>query len=144
MVSRNIKHYIKNRNFIISFVNQLQFHFVIFWCWNFVESFLKVSAKFQTTCAKLSGNYAFPQNFYTSRLYEITVLYYAKYPNFTKFPGVEILRKGTVTTEFRAIRPKLCGNCAFPQNFHTRKLGEITVFYAMICFTRVDYHEQNL
>ena len=28
-------------------------------------------------------------------------------------------------------RPKLCGNCAFPQNFHTRKLGEITVFIAV-------------
>ena len=28
-------------------------------------------------------------------------------------------------------RPKLCGNCAFPKNFHTRKLGEITVFYAV-------------
>ena len=28
------------------------------------------------------------------------------------------------------ICPKLCGNCAFPQNFHTRKLGEITVFFA--------------
>ena len=27
--------------------------------------------------------------------------------------------------------PKLCGNCAFPQNFHTRKLGEITVLYAV-------------
>ena len=27
--------------------------------------------------------------------------------------------------------PKLCGNCAFPQIFHTRKLGEITVFYAV-------------
>ena len=26
---------------------------------------------------------------------------------------------------------KLWGNCAFPQNFHTRKLGEITVFYAV-------------
>ena len=26
--------------------------------------------------------------------------------------------------------PKLCGNCAFPQNFHTKKLGEITVFFA--------------
>ena len=25
---------------------------------------------------------------------------------------------------------KLCGNCDFPQNFLTRKLGEITVFYA--------------
>ena len=30
-----------------------------------------------------------------------------------------------------AIRPKLCGNCAFPQNFHTRKSGEITVFFAV-------------
>ena len=29
------------------------------------------------------------------------------------------------------IRQKLCRNCAFPQNFHTRKLGEITVFYAV-------------
>ena len=29
------------------------------------------------------------------------------------------------------IGPKLCGNCAFLQNFHTRKLGEITVFYAV-------------
>ena len=24
-------------------------------------------------------------------------------------------------------RPKLCGNCTFPQNFHTRELGEVTV-----------------
>ena len=29
--------------------------------------------------------------------------------------------------------PKLCENCAFPQNFHIRKLGEITVFYAVKC-----------
>ena len=27
--------------------------------------------------------------------------------------------------------PKLCGNCVFPQNFHTRKLGEIMVFFAV-------------
>ena len=32
----------------------------------------------------------------------------------------------------QAIRPKLCGNCAFPQNFHTRKLGEITVLLTMV------------
>ena len=31
-----------------------------------------------------------------------------------------------------AIRPKLYGNCAFPQNFHTMKLDEITVFYAVV------------
>ena len=30
-----------------------------------------------------------------------------------------------------AIGPKLCGNCAFPQNFHTKKVGEITVFYVV-------------
>ena len=29
----------------------------------------------------------------------------------------------------KIIRPKLRGNCAFPQNFHTMKLGEITGFY---------------
>ena len=28
-------------------------------------------------------------------------------------------------------RPKLCGNCAFPQNLHTRKFGETTVFFAV-------------
>ena len=28
--------------------------------------------------------------------------------------------------------PKLCGNCAFPRNFHIRKLGEITGFFAVI------------
>ena len=27
--------------------------------------------------------------------------------------------------------PKLCGNYAFPQNFHSRKLGKITLFYAV-------------
>ena len=28
--------------------------------------------------------------------------------------------------------PKLCGNCGFPRNFHTRKSGEITVFFAVV------------
>ena len=28
-------------------------------------------------------------------------------------------------------RPKLCGDCAFPQNSNTRKLGEMTVFFAV-------------
>ena len=34
-------------------------------------------------------------------------------------------------TWFRANRPKLRWNCAFPQNFYTRKSGEITVFFAV-------------
>ena len=41
---------------------------------------------------------------------------------------MEFSWKGTVSTEFPSIRPKLCRNCAFPQNFHTRKLGEISTF----------------
>ena len=31
--------------------------------------------------------------------------------------------------EFWIIRPKLCGNCAFPEIFHPRELGQISVFY---------------
>ena len=54
-----------------------------------------------------------------------------KYRNFTKFPDVEILWKGKVSAQFRVIRSKLCGNYAFSQNFHTRKLGEITVFFVV-------------
>ena len=49
---------------------------------------------------------------------------------------LEILWKGTVSAEFRAIRLKLCGECAIPQNFHTTKLGEITAFYTVHRFER--------
>ena len=34
-----------------------------------------------------------------------------------------------VSAEFR--RSKLCANCSFPRSFHTRKLGEVSVFYAV-------------
>ena len=43
----------------------------------------------------------------------------------------ETLWKRTVSAEFWVIPSKLCGNCVFPQNFHTRKLSTISVFYAM-------------
>ena len=36
--------------------------------------------------------------------------------------------------DIAVVDSKLCGNCAFPQNFHTRKLGEITIFYAVQAF----------
>ena len=45
---------------------------------------------------------------------------------------MENLWKGIVSAYFRAKRPKLCGNCAFPQNIHARKLDEITVFLAVL------------
>ena len=41
-----------------------------------------------------------------------------------------------------ANRLKLCGNCVFLQKFHTRKLGEITVFYAVI-LTGIFFFFQN-
>ena len=44
---------------------------------------------------------------------------------------MEILWKGTDSPQFQANRPKLCGDCAFKQNFHTRKLDEITLFFAV-------------
>ena len=58
-----------------------------------------------------------------------TISYHCvKYRNFTYFPGVKILWEDTVSAEFRANRPKLYGNCAFLQDFHTSKLGEILLF----------------
>ena len=45
------------------------------------------------------------------------------YHNFTYFPGMEISWKHKDSAEF------LQGNCALTQNFHTRKSGEVSVFY---------------
>ena len=46
-----------------------------------------------------------------------------KYQYFTEFSGVKVLLKHTLSAELYAY------HFAFPQNFHTRKLIEITVFY---------------
>ena len=40
-----------------------------------------------------------------------------------------------ILPDFRAIRPKLCGNSAFLQNVRTRESGEITVFFAVLQYT---------
>ena len=57
---------------------------------------------------------------------------------------MEILWERTVSAVLRPIRRKLCRNCAFPKNFHTRKFGKISVFYAvLLVFYRFIYH-QNL
>lgn len=55
-----------------------------------------------------------------------------KHWKFTRFSRVKILWKQTVSTEIGAIYEKLCTNCKFPKNFHTRKLVEITVFYTVV------------
>ena len=52
--------------------------------------------------------------------------------NFTEFLGMKILWKDTVSAELRDILWKLYGHCAFTQNCHTRKLGEIKLFYAVM------------
>ena len=48
-----------------------------------------------------------------------------------EFSLISVLWKRTISVEFRANRLKLCENCAFPQNVHTKKSGEITVFYVV-------------
>ena len=52
---------------------------------------------------------------------------------------MKILWKGAVSAQFRANRPKLCGNCAFPQNFQIRKLGQIMAFFT-VSITHKCYH----
>ena len=44
---------------------------------------------------------------------------------------VLIVKKRMIITTNRS---KLYGNCTFLQNFHTRKLGEITIFFAVFLF----------
>ena len=49
-----------------------------------------------------------------------------------KVSGQKISAKNTVISpNFLVCRPKLCGNYAFPQNFQTKELGEITVFFTV-------------
>ena len=59
------------------------------------------------------------------------------YHNFTNFTGVGILRKHKFPQSFGLI-VKNCGNCAFPQNLHTSKLGETLVFYLAILLVQVE------
>ena len=44
---------------------------------------------------------------------------------------MEILWKSIVSKEFQENRLKSCGNCVFLQNFCSKKLGEITAFFAV-------------
>ena len=43
------------------------------------------------------------------------------------------------TKWFPVIRPKICGNYAFPENFHTRKPHEITVFSIVMAYIFIDH-----
>ena len=60
---------------------------------------------------------------------------------FDLYPGVEISRKGTVSAKFC---PKLCGNCALLQNFQTRKLGKITLFYTVLISALIRFLDMDL
>ena len=51
-----------------------------------------------------------------------------------------ILWKGAVSAQLWANR----GNFAFPQNSHTRKLGEITVFFATVKQNELSRNKENL
>ena len=62
----------------------------------------------------------------------------------TSFASEEILWKRTLSTEFQVIRPKPCGNCLFSQNLYNRRLGDITVYYAVVYEnhkTKREYYE---
>ena len=72
-------------------------------------------------------------------IYIFVKIHCVKYQIFTQFLALEILWKDTVSLEFRANRPKLYGNCDFQQNFHTGKLGENSVFYAVYFYKNVNF-----
>ena len=66
----------------------------------------------------------------------MTLSYYSKYTLY-KMPKFHLIKWSgnfaKVSVEFWENHWKLCWDCiVFPQNFHIRKLGEISVFYAVI------------
>ena len=62
-----------------------------------------------------------------------------KYVNFSTLQTAVFMEMHLFWKNLLAIRPKLCGNCAFSQHFHTRKLRGaftrklrgVTIFYAV-------------
>ena len=54
-----------------------------------------------------------------------------KLSKFQLISGCDDFTETHVSPELRADCSKLCKNCVFTQNFQTRKLNEITVFYEM-------------
>ena len=76
----------------------------------------------------LSTEYSFYYAFYYT--FTIQYIYIYIYYIYIQISENFIVNFGRIT-EFRENHRKLYGNCTFPQIFHTRKLGEITVFYAV-------------
>ena len=79
---------------------------------------------------KLCENEQFPQRF------ELIVLTLSwRRPLSYRNQSIDLLRKSVdwflYDNGLRHEKLKLCGHCASLQNFHTRKLGEILVFYAI-------------
>ena len=79
---------------------------------------------------KLCENEQFPQRF------ELIVLTLSwRRPLSYRNQSIDLLRKSVdwflYDNGLHHEKLKLCGHCAFLQNFHTRKLGEILVFYAI-------------
>ena len=76
-------------------------------------------------------------NFYSKRMKsnfkagDFCINHGEKYRNFTWFPSVEICGKAQFPHSFGRFARNYAETGAFPQNFHTRKLGEITVFFVV-------------
>ena len=72
----------------------------------------------------IKSSQVYPVKFFTAQSTEISPnLLVCKFCVGAQFP------------QFRVVLLKLCGNCGIKQKFHTRKLGEITVFHAVLVAT---------
>ena len=93
------------------------------------------------------GNIAF--NYLSKELYNIYIYIYIfelillkgffneRYLTLCKIPKFHLIfwcGNFLESHSFRSVSGESCGNCAFQQNFHTRKLGEISVFQAVLSY----------
>ena len=68
-----------------------------------------------------------------TRFHFFVIVALHKIPKFRLIQRCGIFEERYISGIVSVLRPKLCGSCAFSQNFHTRKLGETSVFYAVPC-----------
>ena len=98
----------------------------------------KIPANTELYLVKLFTHRYWISEYLDCTLYRPVFISYAQHKNSNSvdIPGMKILWKRTVfARKFRSKCPKLWKSYAFPQNFHTRKPDEVSVF----CVVMLEY-----
>ena len=69
------------------------------------------------------------------------MIFFNKCEPYSEMHRLPFVEKHIFRRVSKAIPPKFCKNCAFAQNFHIRKLDEITVFLRNVDYYKKQYRQ---